>query len=258
MYIVCTLQWVCSAVYIYKGVSGIKREFLTWRHCVRFVHCVVIPLLYVTTFIWRRGFRTMASGGFGIFQPPPFLQNPGDPPVVWKQWISLFQTYLTAIGADEDFSHARKKALLLHCLGVEGQRIFSTLPGSSTSHPKGSEPFIYTLEILKSHFEPTLNVVAERYWFRQRTQQVGETFENYIASLRELAKTCDFGTFMDQMIRDQIVEKTNSPKVRERLLMEKDLTLQKASTCSRQGLYRTKHQRWRASSERCGQVYLPR
>ena len=41
-------------------------------------------------------------------------------------------------------------------------------------------------------------------------------------------KTCDFVEFTDQMIRDQVVEKTNSAKIRERLLMEKDLTLSKA------------------------------
>ena len=70
--------------------------------------------------------------------------------------------------------------------------------------------------------------MAEWYRFRQRSQQNGERIDNFITSLGDLAKTCDFGEFTDQLIRDQVVEKTSSAKIRERLLMEKDLTLSKA------------------------------
>ncbi|XP_022098491.1 uncharacterized protein LOC110983496 [Acanthaster planci] len=39
----------------------------------------------------------MATGGLsGVLQPPLFLQEPGEPPVPWKNWISLFQTYIVA------------------------------------------------------------------------------------------------------------------------------------------------------------------
>ena len=56
---------------------------------------------------------------------------------------------------------------------------------------------------------------------------------NFISALRELVKTCDFGEMTDEMIRDQVVEKTNSTKIRERLLMEKELTLQKTQEMGR-------------------------
>ena len=169
-----------------------------------------------------------SAGGYAsILQPPPFLQEPGEAPLLWKQWFSLFKTYLIAIGGDDEFSEKRKRALLLHCLGVEGQRIFFTLPGSDDSPPEGTKLFEFALQILQKQFQPSLNVVAERYRFRQRSQQVGEKIDTFISALRELAKTCDFGDVLDQMIRDQVVEKTNSGKIRERLLMEKDLTLSK-------------------------------
>ena len=39
---------------------------------------------------------------------------------------------------------------------------------------------------------------------------------------------CDFGAIKDSLIRDQIVVGINDPKLRERLLRETDLTLEKA------------------------------
>ncbi len=49
------------------------------------------------------------------------------------------------------------------------------------------------------------------------------------------AEPCKFGALRDELIRDQLIEKTNSARVRERLLMEDDrLTLDKAFTLALQ------------------------
>ncbi|KAF7651808.1 hypothetical protein LDENG_00105190, partial [Lucifuga dentata] len=77
-------------------------------------------------------------------------------------------------------------------------------------------------------------VVTERYRFRQRGQHAGETADQYVAALKELITTCEFGAMEEEMIRDQLVEKTNSPCIRERLLLEVPLTLTKAMTIARQ------------------------
>ncbi|KAJ8034400.1 hypothetical protein HOLleu_21220 [Holothuria leucospilota] len=157
-----------------------------------------------------------------LSQPPPFLQSAGVPTVPWKQWISVFETYLLASGGEE-YSAERKRAMLLHCIGVEGQRIFQTLPKLPDSVKL--DTYQGAVKVLEDYFIPSVNVVAERYRFRQRAQKTGETIDCYVASLRELSKTCDFGPMTDEMIRDQIIEKTATPRVRERLLMEKDLKL---------------------------------
>ncbi|KAJ8046478.1 hypothetical protein HOLleu_05158 [Holothuria leucospilota] len=164
----------------------------------------------------------------GLLPPPEFLSTPGQPPRPWKQWYRQFQNYVVA--AAFDFPAERKRAILLHCLGAEGQRIFHTLPVVSSTETDTYEQAVRTLE---THFKPTVNVVAERYRFRQRAQLPGEPVDSYISSLRELASTCEFRDFADEMIRDQLVEKTTSTKLRERLLLEKDLTLTKAITLAR-------------------------
>ncbi|XP_071835348.1 uncharacterized protein [Apostichopus japonicus] len=166
-----------------------------------------------------------------ILQPPAFLPVPGSPAISWRQWELTFENFLLAMGG-EGFSAGRKTALLLHCLGVEGQRVYNSLPKPEL--PPGTSKFDHTLSILEKHFEPTVNVVAERYRFRQRGQHHGESIDNYVAILRQLSTNCNFADMNDEMIRDQIVEKTNLPRVRERLLMEKELTLVKAVNITRQ------------------------
>ena len=48
-------------------------------------------------------------------------------------------------------------------------------------------------------------MVSERYKFRFREQRSDELIDNYLTALRELAKSCEFGTLEEEMIRDQIV-----------------------------------------------------
>ena len=67
---------------------------------------------------------------------------------------------------------------------------------------------------LNGYFAPKRNVVAERYKFRSRAQKADESFDAYLTSLRELVKSCDFGTLEEEMIRDQIVEKCSSQTLR--------------------------------------------
>ena len=167
-----------------------------------------------------------------LLQPLNFLSEPGEPQIPWKQWISGFMIYLSAVGGDE-FSAGRKRAILLHCLGVEGQRVFVTIPDCDASPPSGQDVFTLAVSLLENQFAKAINVVAERYKFKQRFQKEGESFSQFISALRELAKTCDYGDKHDEMLRDQIIEKTNSNKVRDRLLMEKELDLSKAITIAR-------------------------
>ena len=160
-----------------------------------------------------------------LTQPLPFLQSPGEPTITFDTWLRSFETYLIAL-SEKELADKRKRALLIHCIGVEAQRIFYHLE-MGTSYEDATKA-------LKAFFMPKVNVVAERNKFRLRSQNVGESVVHYIAALRELASTCEFGEVTDDMIRDQLVEKTNSSRIRERLLLETGLTLQKAVTLASQ------------------------
>ncbi|GFR83718.1 hypothetical protein ElyMa_005982200 [Elysia marginata] len=70
------------------------------------------------------------------------------------------------------------------------------------------------------------NETFESYQFHKRNQVEGETIDNYVTDLRQIAKLCNFKE-EDRMIRDRIVIGIINDKTREKLLEEKDLDLQK-------------------------------
>ena len=158
---------------------------------------------------------------FHLPPPPAFLPVPGEPPIPWREWYADFENYLIATDLDSA-AHPRRKAILLHCLGTEGQRITRTL----TITPTLTFPEFATK--LKEHFEPKQSITMERKHFRDREQHVGESIRQYVAALRGLASKCQFGDLQDAMIRDQLTDKARSSRIRERLILEPDSsTLQK-------------------------------
>ncbi|XP_070395279.1 uncharacterized protein [Dermacentor albipictus] len=117
----------------------------------------------------------------GLQPPPPFLSSPGDPVIPWEQWIQAFRNYMVASGAS-DLPAMRRKAILLNCLGLEGQRIFQTLTSeddprflasSATGGPlttPAPDEFHCAVATLESHYKSSVNVTAARHRFRRRAQ----------------------------------------------------------------------------------------
>jgi hypothetical protein len=60
-------------------------------------------------------------------------------------------------------------------------------------------------------------MLYERYMFRQITQTYKETVEQFIIKLRQQAMFCDFAN-LDKQIRDQVIEKCRSHRIRSKLL----------------------------------------
>ena len=67
-------------------------------------------------------------------------------------------------------------------------------------------------------------LIAERYRFRTRLQEEGETIAEYDAALRKLATHCKFEARLGEELRDQIVVGLRKETDKRRLLTEVDLT----------------------------------
>ena len=142
--------------------------------------------------------------------------------------MQMFDNYLTVINATGNaWPSSRKRAVLLHCLGTEGQKIFYSLPNTGDNYDAA-------VTALKAHFTPMTNVVVERHTFRKRAQGPHETVTQYVAALRELASSCEFGDKTDEMLRDQLIQYVTNAHIREKLLLESNLTLDKAITLATQ------------------------
>ena len=96
---------------------------------------------------------------------------------------------------------------------------------------------------------PQRNVIHERAVFHKRSQQVGETMEEYVRALYDLAETAGFPD-KENTIRDRLVLGVLDSQLSEKLQLEADLTLHKAITMARQHeLVKNQIQTQRCSSE---------
>ncbi|KAJ8028566.1 hypothetical protein HOLleu_30846 [Holothuria leucospilota] len=81
---------------------------------------------------------------------------------------------------------------------------------------------------LDTYFIGESNETYERYVFNKRDQQAGETVDAYVANLRNLAQTCNFGDREESLIKDILVLGINDPGTRKTLFQTRNLTLQDA------------------------------
>ncbi|KAK7099536.1 hypothetical protein V1264_003664 [Littorina saxatilis] len=137
----------------------------------------------------------------------------------WEDdWVDSFEIYAAASGVD---SGVQKRALLLHCAGKEVQELFKTFGDTGTTYNAAREK-------LDAHFKPKKNISYQRHLFRKECQKDDETVTQFVVRLRKLAQTCAFPEDeVDNFIRDQVIDKCKSRKLREKLLSEPELTLKK-------------------------------
>ena len=88
--------------------------------------------------------------------------------------------------------------------------------------------FDSVIEKFNSYCNPKKNETYERYVFHSRKQLQGEPIEQFVTDLKLKAQTCQFENPKDSMIRDRLVLGVTNTRVRERLLREENLHLDKA------------------------------
>ena len=138
----------------------------------------------------------------------------------WKTFSQNFSNYLLATDK-EDAEDKKKIALLLNIVGQDGVDLSNTFKLSEADKVK----FDKVIEAFVNYTTPKKNTTYERYIFFGRNQKTEETYNQYVTELRKLAKSCDFGTLEDSLIKDKLISGILSDKVRESLLRVEDLDL---------------------------------
>ena len=144
--------------------------------------------------------------------------NPsGDPSRLsqkWCKWKKPLEYFLLASGVNDE---KRNRALLLHLIGAETQEVFETFSNTGDDYKTAKKK-------LDEYFDHKKNVPFENHKFRESEQ---ESVDSFVTRLRKLSIYCEFGNEVENSIHDQLVSKCWSTNLRRRLLIEKDLTLQK-------------------------------
>uniref|UniRef100_A0AAX7UUE2 C2H2-type domain-containing protein n=1 Tax=Astatotilapia calliptera TaxID=8154 RepID=A0AAX7UUE2_ASTCA len=142
--------------------------------------------------------------------PPPFLPVHGEPALLWSKWLKAFEHYVEAL-SEKELVDSSKCLLLQNCLGPEGQRIFTTLIQNDTTYAAA-------ISTLTAYFSSDHTTQMHRLKFHQRAQMPGETVDQFVSALEELLRPCSYGHLKDELLLNQLIEKTSYPQLRERLL----------------------------------------
>ena len=141
----------------------------------------------------------------------------------FKAWKTQWEAYLSLSGLGSQDQAKQAQALTL-CFTRETLTIVENLGLSTAQRGKIKD----IIAAIQRHVDGQVNESVERRHFRQRKQQQGESFDDFLVSLRELAKTCKFCSdeCTQKSIRDQIVEGLLDGDTVEDLLKESELTLE--------------------------------
>ena len=163
-----------------------------------------------------------------MLHPPKPMDFTGKMADNWKKFKQRFELYKVASGAHVK-NDETQVPLLLHVMGDEALEVYNSFTWADDEEKNKYEVVLKKFEDM---FMPKKNVIMERFEFNQAVQGVDEEFDQFITRIKNLASTCEFETLRDSLIRDRIVVGVKDKHTRERLLRDKDLSLEKAmSVC---------------------------
>ena len=160
-------------------------------------------------------------------QPPsPFNFKEPD---TWPEWKRRLEQFRLASGLNEA-SGEKQVGTLLYCMGEDAEETLTSTNISAESRKEYGE----VVKQFDDLFRVRKNVIFERARFNQRTQLPGESAEQFITVLYDLADSCEYGGLKEEMIRDRIVAGIRDKTLSERLQLDAKLTLESAKTSVRQ------------------------
>jgi len=164
----------------------------------------------------------MATATSQIPVPSPLRMTgaTGNLATEWKRFRGQWTNYSTAAKIDAEDA-GRQSAIFLACIGADAYELYETFEFAEVAHRTDLTRIMAAFE---AHCVGQVNVVYKRYVFYKRKQENGETFDSFLAELRKLVKTCEFGAVEDSTVRDRIRDDTT----RHKLLQIRELTLAKA------------------------------
>ena len=158
---------------------------------------------------------------------PSKLEFKGNLAVNWKKFKSANYEVASRLNTQSRDLHT---ATLLTCIGPDVLEIYDGLPFANTEERTQIDKVV---ELLDGYFIGETEEIYEAYLFNQRVQEIRESFDSFLTALRSLAKTCNFGSMQDRMIRDRVVVGVRDNGTRKKLLAENKLTLNKCTDICR-------------------------
>ena len=116
-------------------------------------------------------------------------------------------------------------------MGPEAEHIFQSFKFDDAVVGNNYDTVIAKFD---KRFIPKRNVIHERGRFNQTVQRAGDTVEEFVRHLYEIAGHCDFSDKKDEYIRDRIVLGMADRELSECLQLRSDVTMEDAIHAARQ------------------------
>lgn len=155
---------------------------------------------------------------------PPSNFIPGDNPAEnWERWRQKYEIYKEAADIEEK-TIKKQMADFLHAVGDEGLAIYNSLqlPKEENTLPS------IVMDAITKYYTPYKNTTYIRWVFGSTNQIIGQSIDQYVMILKEKIRNCEYGELSDSLLRDRIIGGILDGEMRERLLKDHKMTLEKA------------------------------
>ncbi|KAM3958622.1 LOW QUALITY PROTEIN: uncharacterized protein ACR2FA_007382 [Aphomia sociella] len=137
----------------------------------------------------------------------------------WKLYVERLEQYFVVNKIADEI----KVPTFIIVIGLECYELL----GCTLDKP-AKKIFEQLTSIFEKHLQPKSSIVVERYKFKQRKQGSSETVSDYVAVLKKISNTCEFGAWLEDSLRDQFVCGIRCESIRRRLFQEDKLDFSKA------------------------------
>ena len=131
----------------------------------------------------------------------------------WRHYIERVNHFFEA---NEITDPDKKRSIFLVSVGAKHQLIRSL---AAPDDPK-TKDYDELARLVQNHFMPRQSDIVQRFKFNTHSQQPGETIAMFLAELRHLTEHCEFGTTLDEMLRDRLVCDVHDIRIQRRLPAE--------------------------------------
>jgi len=136
-------------------------------------------------------------------------------PNEWPHWKWWFEQFRLVSGFASE-SNERQVSTLLYCIGEEAK---DTLVSTNIS-AEDKKKYNSVISKFDTVFKVRKNVIFECAHFNQWRQGEGESIEQFITSIYQLADNHEYEELKEEMIRDRIVVGIKNQALSERLQLD--------------------------------------
>lgn len=155
--------------------------------------------------------------------PEPLDIKSGDIADNCKHFRNQWELYVQATGLTSQ-NEETKKAILLTAIGNDVFRRYGNMPIGEEEKATAAD----LLNAIERNLTPTINKRYVRAVFNMAKQEEDEAYDEYFNRLRGMIKNAQYGALQDDLLLDKIICSIKDHTLRERLWLERDITLDKA------------------------------